>query len=224
MIIVQTSNSVTHTTHHMSRAHSAFDMTEDGQGSTGSHEASEGYPREGLHWLIMVDCSIWWIPLGNACCWNQETSHCWYVYIYFDSMDDSPKSSPAIKMERKTHFSAARCILFEKGEWPKSLVFVQFSCFVFCIFWRCSPTTACTSTISCPMVRWCSPGGQHVLDVPDEVSSQPSPAGEVIDAGMRLKWLCCLSWEESFAFFVMLFSFQFILYFIYFPPISTISS
>lgn len=63
-----------------------------------------------------------------------------------------------------------------------------------------------------------------MLDVPDEVSSQPSPAGEVIDAGMRLKWLCCLSWEESFAFFVMLFSFQFILYFIYFPPISTISS
>ena len=33
------------------RRHSAFKMAEDGP-SKGSHEASEGYPCEGLHWLI----------------------------------------------------------------------------------------------------------------------------------------------------------------------------
>ena len=31
-----------------------------------------------------------------------------------------------------------------------------------------------------------SPGGQDVLEVTDQASSQPSPAGEAIDARMRL--------------------------------------
>ena len=47
MIIVQPSPSVTLTTH------IAFKMAEDGQASMGSHQASEGYLREGLHWLIV---------------------------------------------------------------------------------------------------------------------------------------------------------------------------
>ena len=40
-----------------------------------------------------------------------------------------------------------------------------------------------------------------MLEVTDQVSSQPSPAGEVIDAGMRLKSMDCLSWKESFDIF-----------------------
>ena len=46
--------------------------------------------------------------------------------------------------------------------------------------------------------RWCSPGGPHVLEVPDQVSSQPSPAGEVVDAGKRSKFMDCLSSEKAF--------------------------
>ena len=40
-----------------------------------------------------------------------------------------------------------------------------------------------------------------MLEVMDQVSSQPSPAGEVVDPWMRLKSMDCLSWEESFDIF-----------------------
>ena len=40
-----------------------------------------------------------------------------------------------------------------------------------------------------------------MLEVMDQVSSQPSPAGEVIDAGMRLNSMDCLPWEDSFDIF-----------------------
>ena len=130
MIIVQPSPSVTHTTHHISRAHSASKMAEDGHSSKGSHQASEGYPREGLHWLIVQ--SSWFqleIPVV-------ETRPYGRFMKIKPGNQDGKKDHPGLASCHHVWqpFLVAKCILFARlsGQSP------VFLCCFHVSFWMCS--------------------------------------------------------------------------------------
>ena len=158
-------------------------MTEDGPASKGSDQASEGHPREGRHRLLnFIDPSWQCLSLKPELIVNHLL--CLHLAMVFTKIkpgnQDGKKDHPGLAF-----LLALFCCQMDfvcKSEWPKS-----FSGFVLVSgFLAMLPNDYSYQYHKQSNGSMSSPGGQDVLEVRDQASSQPSPAGEVIDARVRL--------------------------------------
>ena len=172
-------NSLMHTTH-ISHAHSAFEMTEDGPASKGSDQASEGHPREGRHRLLnLIDPSWQCLSLKPELIVNHIKP----------GNQDGKKDHPGLACLIALFCCQMHVVC--KSEWPKSFSFVL-SCFGFCFFWRCSPMTTRTSTISSPMVQWV----RQVVKMCSKWRTRSVPSRALLEKQLMLGW----HWHERIAF------------------------
>lgn len=174
-------NYLMHTTHiSHAHSHSAFDMTEDGPASKGSDQASEGHPREGRHRLIAQSPSWQCLSLKPELIVNHTKP----------GNQDGKKTI----LDRIGMFDSI--VLLPDGfclqEWVAKVLFFCAVMFWFLVFWRCSPMTTRTSTISSPMVQWV----RQVVNMCSKWRTRRVPSQALLEKQLMLGW----DWHERIAF------------------------
>ena len=97
----------------MSRARSAFEM-EDDQASKESHQASEGHPHEGLHWLMAQSSRFH--AVGIACDWIPNQS----LITFCDGKGRVTKIKAAIKIEGMKQKDLGLCTTHIQESWDRT--------------------------------------------------------------------------------------------------------